>query len=445
MYKSIDDFMKHVTSRSPGEDEFHQAVHEVFSSIWEYLQEHPQYIHAGILDRIIEPERVIMFRVPWRDDRGMTQVNRGYRVEFNSAIGPYKGGLRFHASVNLSILKFLGFEQVFKNSLTTLPMGGGKGGSDFDPKGKSDNEVMSFTQSFMSELFRHIGPDTDVPAGDIGVGGREIGYLFGQYKRLRNEFSGVLTGKGLNWGGSRIRPEATGYGAVYFAEEMLKLRGDSFSGKIVTISGSGNVAQFATEKVNQLGGKVVSISDSNGTIHDADGINVDKLAWVMELKNIKRGRIKDYAEEFNCEYLEGQRPWSIPCDIALPCATQNEIGIKDAKTLIKNGCKCVSEGANMPSNPSAVDVFMENKILFGPGKAANAGGVAVSGLEMSQNNMRLSWTREEVDQRLHQIMKDIHEQCNTYGTEGDYVNYIKGANIGGFIKVADAMIDQGVV
>ena len=445
MYKSIDDFMKHVTSRSPGEDEFHQAVHEVFSSIWGFLQEHPQYIHAGILDRIIEPERVIMFRVPWRDDRGMTQVNRGYRVEFNSAIGPYKGGLRFHASVNLSILKFLGFEQVFKNSLTTLPMGGGKGGSDFDPKGKSDNEVMSFTQSFMSELFRHIGPDTDVPAGDIGVGGREIGYLFGQYKRLRNEFSGVLTGKGLNWGGSRIRPEATGYGAVYFAEEMLKLRGDSFSGKIVTISGSGNVAQFATEKVNQLGGKVVSISDSNGTIHDADGINVDKLAWVMDLKNIKRGRIKDYAEEFDCEYLDGQRPWSIPCDIALPCATQNEIGIKDAKTLINNGCKCVSEGANMPSDPSAVDVFMENKILFGPGKAANAGGVAVSGLEMSQNNMRLSWTREEVDQRLQQIMKDIHEQCNTYGTEGDYVNYIKGANIGGFINVADAMMDQGIV
>ena len=445
MYKSVDDFMKHVTSRSPGEDEFHQAVHEVFSSIWEFLNDHPQYFHAGIPDRMVEPERVIIFRVPWRDDRGMAQVNRGYRVEFNSAIGPYKGGLRFHASVNLSILKFLGFEQVFKNSLTTLPMGGGKGGSDFDPKGKSDNEVMSFTQSFMSELFRHIGPDTDVPAGDIGVGGREIGYLFGQYKRLRNEFSGVLTGNGLNWGGSRIRPEATGYGAVYFAEEMLKLRDDSFSGKIVTISGSGNVAQFATEKVNQLGGKVVSISDSNGTIHDADGINVDKLAWVMDLKNIKRGRIKDYAEEFNCEYLEGQRPWSIPCDIALPCATQNEIGIKDAKTLINNGCKCVSEGANMPSDPSAVDVFMENKILFGPGKAANAGGVAVSGLEMSQNNMRLSWTREEVDQRLHQIMKDIHEQCNTYGTEGDYVNYKKGANIGGFIKVADAMIDQGVV
>jgi len=445
MYKSVDDFMKHVTMRSPGEDEFHQAVHEVFSSIWEFLLDHPQYIHAGILDRIVEPERVIMFRVPWRDDRGMTQVNRGYRVEFNSAIGPYKGGLRFHASVNLSILKFLGFEQVFKNSLTTLPMGGGKGGSDFDPKGKSDNEVMSFTQSFMSELFRHIGPDTDVPAGDIGVGGREIGYLFGQYKRLRNEFSGVLTGKGLNWGGSRIRPEATGYGTVYFAEEMLKLRDDSFSGKTVTISGSGNVAQFATEKVIQLGGKVVSISDSNGTIHDADGIDTKKLAWVMDLKNIKRGRIKDYAEEFGCEYLDGMRPWSIPCDIALPCATQNEISEKDAKTLIKNGCKCVSEGANMPSDPGAIDVFIANKILFGPGKASNAGGVAVSGLEMSQNNMRLSWTREEVDQRLQQIMKDIHKQCKTYGTEGDFVNYIKGANIGGFIKVADAMIDQGVV
>jgi len=445
MYKSVDDFMKNVKSRSPGEDEFHQAVHEVFSSIWEFLQDRPQYIHAGIPDRMVEPERVIMFRVPWRDDRGMTQINRGYRVEFNSAIGPYKGGLRFHASVNLSILKFLGFEQVFKNSLTTLPMGGGKGGSDFDPKGKSDNEVMSFTQSFMSELFRHIGPDTDVPAGDIGVGGREIGYLFGQYKRLRNEFSGVLTGKGLNWGGSLIRPEATGYGAVYFAEEMLKLKDDSFSGKTVTISGSGNVAQFAAEKVIQLDGKVVSISDSNGTIHDSDGIDAEKLAWVMDLKNKKRGRIKDYSEKFGCEYLEGKRPWSIPCDIALPCATQNEINEKDAKILVKNGCKCVSEGANMPSDPGAIDVFVANKILFGPGKAANAGGVAVSGLEMSQNNIRLSWTREEVDQRLHQIMKDIHKQCNTYGTEGDYVNYIKGANIGGFIKVADAMIDQGVV
>ncbi|MEC9273633.1 MAG: NADP-specific glutamate dehydrogenase [Candidatus Neomarinimicrobiota bacterium] len=446
MYKSVDTFMKNVISRSPGENEFHQAVHEVISSIWEYVQDHPQYIHEGILDRIIEPERVIMFRVPWRDDRGKTQVNRGYRVEFNSAIGPYKGGLRFHASVNLSILKFLGFEQIFKNSLTTLPMGGGKGGSDFDTKGKSDNEVMSFTQSFMSELFRHIGPNTDVPAGDIGVGGREIGYLFGQYKRLRNEFSGVLTGKGLNWGGSRIRPEATGYGTVYFANEMLKRKNESFEGKTVAISGSGNVAQYATEKATKLGGRVVSMSDSNGTIHDSKGIDEEKLAWIMDLKNIKRGRIKDYAKEFKCEYLDGKRPWLIPCNIALPCATQNEINTGDAKTLIKNGCICVSEGANMPSDPEAIDVFMEKKILFGPGKAANAGGVAVSGLEMSQNNMRLSWTRNEVDQRLHQIMKDIHSQCTEFGSEGnDYINYVKGANIAGFIKVADAMIDQGVV
>ena len=446
MYKSVDTFMKNVISRSPGENEFHQAVHEVISSIWEYVQDHPQYIHEGILDRIIEPERVIMFRVPWRDDRGKTQVNRGYRVEFNSAIGPYKGGLRFHASVNLSILKFLGFEQIFKNSLTTLPMGGGKGGSDFDTKGKSDNEVMSFTQSFMSELFRHIGPNTDVPAGDIGVGGREIGYLFGQYKRLRNEFSGVLTGKGLNWGGSRIRPEATGYGTVYFANEMLKRKDESFEGKTVVISGSGNVAQYATEKATKLGGKVVSMSDSNGTIHDPKGIDEEKLAWIMDLKNIKRGRIKDYAKEFKCEYLDGKRPWLIHCDIALPCATQNEINTSDAKTLIKNGCICVSEGANMPSDPEAIDVFMEKKILFGPGKAANAGGVAVSGLEMSQNNMRLSWARNEVDQRLHQIMKDIHSQCTEFGSEGnDHINYVKGANIAGFIKVADAMIDQGVV
>ena len=446
MYKSVDVFMKNVISRSPGENEFHQAVHEVISSIWGYVQDNPQYIHEGILDRIVEPERVIMFRVPWRDDRGKTQVNRGYRVEFNSAIGPYKGGLRFHASVNLSILKFLGFEQIFKNSLTTLPMGGGKGGSDFDPKGKSDNEVMSFCQSFMSELFRHIGPKTDVPAGDIGVGGREIGYLFGQYKRLRNEFSGVLTGKGLNWGGSRIRPEATGYGAVYFADEMLKRKSESFEGKIVAVSGSGNVAQYATEKVTQLGGKVVTISDSNGTIHDPDGINEEKLAWIMNLKNVKRGRIKEYATEFKCDYLDGKKPWLISCDIALPCATQNEINSNDAKTLIKNGCICVSEGANMPSDTEAIDVFSDKKTLFGPGKAANAGGVAVSGLEMSQNNMGLSWTRDEVDQRLHQIMKDIHSQCTEFGAEdNNYVNYVKGANIGGFIKVADAMIDQGVV
>ena len=446
MYKSVDAFMKNVISRSPGENEFHQAVHEVISSIWGYVQDHPQYIHEGILDRIVEPERVIMFRVPWRDDRGKTQVNRGYRVEFNSAIGPYKGGLRFHASVNLSILKFLGFEQIFKNSLTTLPMGGGKGGSDFDPKGKSDNEVMSFCQSFMSELFRHIGPKTDVPAGDIGVGGREIGYLFGQYKRLRNEFSGVLTGKGLNWGGSRIRPEATGYGAVYFADEMLKRKSESFEGKTVAVSGSGNVAQYATEKVTQLGGKVVTISDSNGTIHDPAGINEEKLAWIMNLKNVKRGRIKEYATEFKCDYLDGKKPWLISCDIALPCATQNEINSNDAKTLIKNGCICVSEGANMPSDTEAIDVFSDKKTLFGPGKAANAGGVAVSGLEMSQNNMGLSWTRDEVDQRLHQIMKDIHSQCTEFGAEdNNYVNYVKGANIGGFIKVADAMIDQGVV
>ena len=446
MYKSVDNFMKNVISRSSGENEFHQAVHEVISSIWGYVQDHPQYIHEGILDRIVEPERVIMFRVPWRDDRGKTQVNRGYRVEFNSAIGPYKGGLRFHASVNLSILKFLGFEQIFKNSLTTLPMGGGKGGSDFDPKGKSDNEVMSFCQSFMTELFRHIGPKTDVPAGDIGVGGREIGYLFGQYKRLRNEFTGVLTGKGLNWGGSRIRPEATGYGAVYFAEEMLKRRNESFEGKTVAVSGSGNVAQYATEKVTQLGAKVVTMSDSNGTIHDPDGINEEKLAWIMDLKNIKRGRIKEYASEFNCDYIDGKKPWVIPCDIALPCATQNEINSNDAKILIKNGCICVSEGANMPSDAEAIDVFTNKKILFGPGKAANAGGVAVSGLEMSQNNMGLAWARDEVDQRLRQIMKDIHSQCTEFGLDADnYVNYVKGANIGGFIKVADAMIDQGVV
>ena len=363
MYKSVDNFMKNVISRSSGENEFHQAVHEVISSIWGYVQDHPQYIHEGILDRIVEPERVIMFRVPWRDDRGKTQVNRGYRVEFNSAIGPYKGGLRFHASVNLSILKFLGFEQIFKNSLTTLPMGGGKGGSDFDPKGKSDNEVMSFCQSFMTELFRHIGPKTDVPAGDIGVGGREIGYLFGQYKRLRNEFTGVLTGKGLNWGGSRIRPEATGYGAVYFAEEMLKRRNESFEGKTVTVSGSGNVAQYATEKVTQLGAKVVTMSDSNGTIHDPDGINEEKLAWIMDLKNIKRGRIKEYSSEFNCDYIDGKKPWVIPCDIALPCATQNEINSNDAKILIKNGCICVSEGANMPSDAEAIDIFT-NQFLY---------------------------------------------------------------------------------
>jgi glutamate dehydrogenase (NADP+) len=386
-----------------------------------------------------------MFRVPWRNDRGEIQVNRGFRVEFNSAIGPYKGGLRFHPSVNLGILKFLGFEQVFKNSLTTLPMGGGKGGSDFDPKGKSDNEVMSFCQSFMTELQRHIGPNTDVPAGDIGVGGREIGFMFGQYKRLRNEFTGVLTGKALNWGGSLIRPEATGYGTVYFAQEMLKTRGDSFEGKNVAVSGSGNVAQYATEKVNELGGKVVTLSDSSGSIYDPEGVDNDKLKWVMELKEVRRGRINEYADEFGCEYWEGERPWKAKVDVALPSATQNEVNADEAKILVDNGCICVAEGANMPSEPGAIDVYLENKILFGPGKAANAGGVAVSGLEMSQNSMRLSWTREEVDQKLHGIMKAIHEQCVTYGTDGDFINYVKGANIGGFIKVADSMLDQGVV
>lgn len=445
MYSTIDEFMDVVKTRNSGETEFHQAVHEVVESLWDYLKQNPHYLHGRILERVIEPERVIQFRVPWRNDRGTIEVNRGFRVEFSSAIGPYKGGLRFHPSVNLSILKFLGFEQVFKNSLTTLPMGGGKGGSDFDPKGKTDNEVMSFCQSFMTELYRHIGPDTDVPAGDIGVGGREIGFLFGQYKRITNEFTGVLTGKGLNWGGSLIRPEATGYGCVYFAEEMLKKAGDGFDGKSVAVSGSGNVAQYATEKATELGAKVITLSDSSGSVYDKDGITPEKLAWVMDLKNNKRGRIKEYAEEFNVEYLEDKRPWALPCDIALPCATQNEINGEDAKELLANGCKVISEGANMPSDPDAVAVFQGSNILFGPGKAANAGGVATSGLEMSQNSMRLNWTRKEVDGRLHQIMKDIHEACVVYGQENESVNYVKGANVAGFIKVADAMLDQGVV
>jgi glutamate dehydrogenase (NADP+) len=444
-YSSVEDFMEMVITKNQGEKEFHQAVQEVVESLWDFLQENPRYIHAKIMERIVEPERIIMFRVPWRDDRGDIQINKGYRIEFNSAIGPYKGGLRFHPSVNLGILKFLGFEQVFKNSLTTLPMGGGKGGSDFDPKGKSDNEVMSFCQSFMSELFRHIGPDTDVPAGDIGVGGREIGFLYGQYKKLRNQFTGVLTGKGINWGGSLIRPEATGYGCVYFAEEMLKTRGESFKGKTVAISGSGNVAQYATEKVNQLGGKIVTLSDSNGTIYDPNGIDNKKLDFILELKNIKRGRIKEYAEKYKVEYWEGEHPWKAKCDVALPCATQNEINEREAELLVKNGCICVSEGANMPSEPGAIEVYLKHKILYGPGKAANAGGVAVSGLEMSQNSMRLSWSREEVDQKLHGIMGDIHNTCVKYGKEGTFINYMKGANIGGFIKVADAMLDQGVV
>ena len=445
MYSSIEDFMKKVKHKDPNELEFHQAVHEVIESLWGFLDSNKNYLHSGVLDRLIEPERVITFRVPWRDDRGSVNVNRGYRVEFNSSIGPYKGGLRFHPSVNLSILKFLGFEQVFKNSLTTLPMGGGKGGSDFDPKGKSDNEVMSFCQSFMTELSKHIGPNTDVPAGDIGVGGREIGYMFGQYKRIRNEFSGVLTGKGLNWGGSLIRPEATGYGCVYFVEEMLKNCNKTIEGKTVVVSGSGNVAQYATEKVMHLGGKVVTLSDSSGFIFDRDGVNEEKLNWVIDLKNNRRGRIKEYADEFGCEYYEGNRPWGIECEVALPCATQNEIDGKEAKELISNGLIALSEGANMPSNPDAVNVFQESKILFGPGKAANAGGVAVSGLEMSQNSMRIKWDRDEVDQKLLSIMKSIHTSCVENGENNSHVDYVKGANIAGFIKIADAMIDQGVV
>jgi len=438
-------FMKLVAEKNPGQPEFQQAVEEVVTSIMPFLDANPKYKQAKILERMIEPERVIMFRVPWLDDKGEIQVNRGYRIEMSSAIGPYKGGLRFHPTVNLSILKFLAFEQVFKNSLTTLPIGGGKGGSDFDPKGKSDNEVMKFCQSFMSELFRHIGPDTDVPAGDIGVGGREIGFLFGQYKRLRNEFTGVLTGKGLNWGGSLIRPEATGYGATYFAQEMLKTRGESLEGKTVTVSGSGNVAQYTVEKCNQLGAKVVTLSDSHGFVHDPAGIDADKLAWVLELKNERRGRIEEYAKEFKCEFVPKARPWNVPCDVAFPSAVQNEISEDDAKALVKNGCTCVSEGANMPTTPEGIKVFLDAKILYGPGKAANAGGVATSGLEMSQNGMRLEWGREEVESRLHEIMVRIHEQCVEYGKNGDFINYVCGANIGGFVKVADAMLDQGLV
>jgi len=445
MYQSVDEFMETVVARNPGEKEFHQAVKEVVESLWDFLQDHPRYIHSKILERIVEPERVILFRVPWTNDRGEVEVNRGFRVEFNSAIGPYKGGLRFHPSVNLSILKFLGFEQVFKNSLTTLPMGGGKGGSDFDPKGKSDNEVMRFCQSFMTELQRHIGPNTDVPAGDIGVGGREIGFLFGQYKRLRNEFTGVLTGKALNWGGSLIRPEATGYGTVYFAQEMLKTREESLEGKTVAISGSGNVAQYATEKVIELGGKVVTLSDSSGSIYDPEGIDEEKLEYVMHLKNVERGRIKEYAEKYDVEYWENERPWKATCDVALPCATQNEINTKEAKMLVDNGCFCVAEGANMPSEPGAIDVYLNNKILYGPGKAANAGGVSVSGLEMSQNSMRINWPRKEVDSKLQDIMQNIHGQCVKYGGEGEFINYMRGANVAGFIKVADSMLDQGVV
>ncbi|MFU8848490.1 MAG: NADP-specific glutamate dehydrogenase [Opitutales bacterium] len=435
-----------VKSRNMDEPEFLQAVLEVLESLGPALDACPQYLENGILERMVEPERQIVFRVPWTDDKGRVCVNRGFRVQFNSAIGPYKGGLRFHPSVNLGILKFLGFEQIFKNALTSLPIGGGKGGSDFDPKGKTDAEVMRFCQSFMTELSRHIGADSDVPAGDIGVGGREIGYLFGQYKRMRNEFTGVLTGKSLLWGGSLIRPEATGYGAVYFAKEMLATRDETLEGKRCVISGSGNVAQYTAEKLIELGAVPVSFSDSGGTVYDPDGIDTEKLAYVMHLKNVRRGRIKEYAEKFNCEYREGATPWSIPCDCAFPSATQNELQGEDATDLLKNKCYVVSEGANMPSTPEAVDQFLEAKILYGPGKAANAGGVATSGLEMSQNSMRLSWTREEVDGRLQEIMKSIHQSCLDTAERFEMPgNYVAGANIAGFTRVADAMLDQGVV
>jgi len=438
-------FMDYVISKNQGQPEFHQAVSEVVESLTPFIEKNPKYEAAKIIERMVEPERVIMFRVPWLDDKGEIQVNRGYRIEMSSAIGPYKGGLRFHPSVNLSILKFLAFEQVLKNSLTTLPMGGGKGGSDFDPKGKSDNEVMKFCQSFMSELFRHIGPDTDVPAGDIGVGGREIGFMFGQYKKLKNEFTGVLTGKGLNWGGSLIRPEATGYGCVYFVQEMLKTKGESFKGKVCAVSGSGNVAQYTVEKLLELGAKVVTMSDSDGFIYDEGGIDHKELKCVLDLKNNRRGRIKECTNEFKCEYFDKKRPWQVRCDVAFPSATQNEISGEDAKALVKNGCIAIGEGANMPTTPEGVRIFQDAKILYAPGKAANAGGVATSGLEMSQNSMRLSWTRQEVDKSLHDIMIAIHENCVQYGKEKNYIDYVKGANIAGFVKVADAMIDQGLV
>ena len=447
MESKIKEFMNLVKERNQFEPEFLQAVEEVVETVIPYIANHEIYNGKNILLRMVEPERVLMFRVPWVDDSGEIIVNRGFRIEMNSAIGPYKGGLRFHPTVNLSILKFLAFEQVFKNALTTLPMGGGKGGSDFDPKGKSDGEIMRFCQSFMSELFRHIGPNTDVPAGDIGVGGREIGFLFGMYKKLRNEFTGVLTGKGMSWGGSLIRPEATGYGTVYFAQSMLETRGDTIKGKIVTISGSGNVAQYACEKATQLGAKVVTLSDSSGYIYDEDGIDADKLAFVMDLKNNKRGRISAYINKYpNAKFFKGERPWSVKCEVALPCATQNEVNESEAKALLKNGCYVVSEGANMPSTPEAITAYQEAKILYAPGKASNAGGVATSGLEMSQNSLRILWSREEVDERLKKIMADIHDSCIKYGKKEDgTIDYVTGANIAGFVKVADAMLAQGVV
>ena len=443
----IDRFMADVTAKNPGEKEFLQAVREVVESVAPYITENPYLMDLKIMERMVEPERVIMFRVPWMDDEGEIHINRGFRVQMNSALGPYKGGIRFHASVNLSIMKFLAFEQTFKNSLTTLPMGGGKGGSDFNPRGKSDNEVMRFCQSFMTELQRHIGQDTDVPAGDIGVGGREIGFLFGQYKRLRDEFTGTLTGKGQAWGGSRLRPEATGYGLCYFTEQMLATRGKSFKGQTVLISGSGNVAQYAAQKAMRLGAKVVTLSDSNGYVYDPEGLDEEKLAYVFQLKNVQRGRIKEYVEKYpKAKYFPDERPWGVPCDIALPCATQNEIEAADAKKLVENGCWCVAEGANMPTTPEAIAIFQQAKLLYSPGKASNAGGVATSGLEMTQNSIRQKWTAEEVDAQLHRIMSDIHAACLKYGTEADgYINYVKGANIAGFIKVADAMADQGLV
>ncbi|NCT19035.1 MAG: NADP-specific glutamate dehydrogenase [Flavobacteriaceae bacterium CG_4_8_14_3_um_filter_34_10] len=447
MKESIKKFISQVDKSNPNEPEFLQSVREVAETVIPFIEENEKYQNAKLLERMVEPERVILFRVPWTADNGDIMINKGYRIQFNSAIGPYKGGLRFHPSVNLSVLKFLGFEQTLKNALTTLPMGGGKGGSNFDPKGKSDAEVMRFCQSFMTELSKYIGADTDVPAGDIGVGGREIGYLFGQYKRLRNEFTGVLTGKGFSFGGSLMRPQATGYGNVYFTQNMLETKGDTLKGKKVVISGSGNVAQYAVEKATQLGAKVLTMSDSGGYIYDADGISAEKLDFLMDLKNVKRGRISEYVSKYpKAKYFEGERPWGVKCDIAMPCATQNELNEEEAKTLIKNGCMCVGEGANMPSTPEAIEVFLHAKILFSPGKASNAGGVATSGLEMSQNSMRYSWTAEEVDEKLHKIMKDIHQACVTYGKQKDgYVDYVKGANIAGFVKVADAMLAQGIV
>jgi len=446
MDKVVSNFLAQVNTRNQNEPEFMQAVTEVAETVIPYIVEHDIYYGQNILLRMVEPERVVSFRVAWIDDNEEIQVNRGYRVEMNSAIGPYKGGLRFHPSVNLSVLKFLAFEQIFKNSLTTLPMGGGKGGSDFNPKGRSDTEVMRFCQSFMTELFRHIGPNRDIPAGDIGVGSREIGYLFGQYKRLKNEFTGVLTGKGVSWGGSLIRPEATGYGVVYFTQQMLERQNEGIEGKKIVISGSGNVAQFAAEKCIQLGGRVLTLSDSSGYIFDPEGIDQEKLAFIMNLKNVKRGRIHEYTEHYpKATFQQGKKPWEVPCDVALPCATQNELDGKDALLLVNNGCRCVGEGANMPCTPETITLFTKNKLLFAPGKASNAGGVAVSGLEMAQNSLRYSWSREEVDQRLQTIMKDIHQSCIQFGTEKDHVNYVKGANIAGFVKVADAMLAQGVV